>query len=266
MKNTALMLSLLVVALVGASAQAADPIPLTRGHAHNDYMHPRPLLDALDQGFCSVEADIWLVDGKLLVAHDLQFTKPERTLEALYLDPLKERIQKNGGRVYKDGPPCILLIDVKSEGEATCAALYEVLKGYTNILTAFTPTNTQTNAITVVISGNRPKSLKVTEPLRYASLDGDLSDLDDNPSVHLVPEISASWSENFKWRGVGPLPEAEGRKLREYVRRAHEQGRILRFWDIPDSLAGWTEMKEAGVDLINTDKLAALARFVNGKD
>jgi hypothetical protein len=29
---------------------------LTRAHAHNDYHHPRPLLDALDHGFCSVEA------------------------------------------------------------------------------------------------------------------------------------------------------------------------------------------------------------------
>ena len=31
-----------------------------------------PLFDALEQGFCSVEADIHLVDGKLLVAHDLK--------------------------------------------------------------------------------------------------------------------------------------------------------------------------------------------------
>jgi hypothetical protein len=31
--------------------------------------HTRPLLDALDQGFCSVEADIWLSKEGLLVAH-----------------------------------------------------------------------------------------------------------------------------------------------------------------------------------------------------
>ena len=43
--------------------------PLTNAHAHNDYEHTRPLFDALDQGFNSVEADVFLVDGKLLVGH-----------------------------------------------------------------------------------------------------------------------------------------------------------------------------------------------------
>ena len=55
-----------IILLLGFSAACgAEPTPLLHGHAHNDYLHPRPLLDALDQGFCSVEADIFLVDGKL---------------------------------------------------------------------------------------------------------------------------------------------------------------------------------------------------------
>src|SRR2546428_201080 len=86
-----------------SSSTAAPPAPLVHAHAHNDYEHKRPLLDALDHGFCSVEADIFLVDGKLLVAHELGQTKPERTLQALYLDPLRERVKANGGRVLKDG-------------------------------------------------------------------------------------------------------------------------------------------------------------------
>ena len=50
-----------------ANQSAAQPTPLIHAHAHDDYEHTRPLLDALDHGFCSVEADIYLVDGKLLV-------------------------------------------------------------------------------------------------------------------------------------------------------------------------------------------------------
>ena len=38
---------------------AAEVTPLTRGHAHNDYAHERPLLEALDNGFTSIEADIF---------------------------------------------------------------------------------------------------------------------------------------------------------------------------------------------------------------
>src|SRR4051812_6365807 len=100
---------ILLVCLLPATAflSAGEPKPvqpLTHAHAHNDYEHARPLFDALDHGFCSVEADIWLVDGALLVAHDKKDLKPARTLQSLYLDPLRERTKANGGRVYRDGP------------------------------------------------------------------------------------------------------------------------------------------------------------------
>ena len=70
-------------------AEETKPVP--QAHAHNDYYHQRPLLDALSHGFCSVEADIFLVDGKLLVGHSRSELKPNNTLERLYLDPLRAR-------------------------------------------------------------------------------------------------------------------------------------------------------------------------------
>src|SRR2546426_4129702 len=87
----------------GSRPEIKSPPPLVRAHAHNDYEHARPLLDALDHGFCSIEADVWLVEGKLLVAHDRNKVKPDRTLQALYLDPMRERVRRNGGGVYQIG-------------------------------------------------------------------------------------------------------------------------------------------------------------------
>ena len=81
----------------GGKLPAGKVLPLRRAHAHNDYYHRRPLLDALDHGFTSVEADIYLVDGKLLVAHSRLELDAERTLRELYLDPLRERVRR--------GPP-----------------------------------------------------------------------------------------------------------------------------------------------------------------
>ena len=89
---------------------------LPNAHAHNDYAHPRPLLDALDQGFLSVEADIYLVGGELRVGHDRQDLKPGRTLEALYLDPLANRVRKNKGTVYGQPGVLTLLVDIKEDG------------------------------------------------------------------------------------------------------------------------------------------------------
>jgi hypothetical protein len=130
----------------------AQPVPLTRVHAHNDYEHKRPLFDALDHGFCSVEADIYLVDGQLLVAHERSQVKPERTLQALYLDPLRERVKKNGGRVYPNGPEVTLLIDLKSGWTEIYPVLRRVLKDYADMLVTFQDGRRTTNAILAVIT------------------------------------------------------------------------------------------------------------------
>ncbi|HEY3914204.1 MAG TPA: hypothetical protein VGN61_06930, partial [Verrucomicrobiae bacterium] len=92
------MLYFLVVVLVANRLFADNGLLLiTQAHAHNDYVHTHPLFDALDNGFCSVEADIYLTNGQLLVAHELSKVKPANTLQALYLDPLRARVKKNGG-------------------------------------------------------------------------------------------------------------------------------------------------------------------------
>jgi len=251
------------------------PVPLIRAHAHNDYQHPRPLLDALDHGFCSVEADIHLVHGKLLVAHDRDTVKSGRTLESLYLEPLRRRIRKNGGRVYREGPELTLLIDIKSDTEPTYAVLRQVLKQYSDILTVFRGTGvspvehqgqdahaTETKAVTVIISGNRPRETMAAQPLRYCAMDGRLADLDSDAPVHLVPLISDSWGKVFQWRGSGAMPEGERRKLKRIVEKVHQRGCRVRFWGTPDTPAVWRETRAAGVDLINTDDLPGLQKFL----
>ena len=123
--------AVLILICLLASCQSAKVVPVTRGHAHNDYMHARPLRDALDNGFCSIEADIFLVDGNLLVAHEREHGRPDRTLESLYLDPLRKRVRANGGRVYRDGPATItLMIDLKMPA----AQIYPTLRRVLNVI------------------------------------------------------------------------------------------------------------------------------------
>jgi glycerophosphoryl diester phosphodiesterase len=256
------LVAALLLSMPTASAAETPATPLTRAHSHNDYEHTRPLLDALAQGFGSVEADIYLVDGQLLVAHDRRRTRPDRTLEGLYLDPLLARVKANGGRVFKDGPPFYLLIDCKSAGAEIWPVLRPTLERYRAMLTVFKNDATETNAVTVVLSGNSPRATLASEPVRLAAIDGRLPDLATNPSRHLVPWISEDWTSHFKWRGWQAMPAAEKQKLGDLVGRAHAQGRMVRFWGGPDSEPLWRAQFEAGVDLINTDKLAALAAFL----
>ncbi|RME96170.1 MAG: hypothetical protein D6766_01390 [Verrucomicrobia bacterium] len=258
-------IALLVLSLAPA-ALAADPPDiglLPRAHAHNDYEHPRPLLDALEQGFGSVEADIHLVDGQLLVAHDRRQTRPDRTLESLYLAPLRERILAHGGRVHPDAPEFFLLIDFKSDAETTWPVLRELLRRYEGICTRFGPGDRiQTNALTIILSGNSPRALLAKERVRLAAIDGRPPDLEANPPVSLVPWISESWGRLFRWRANGPFPPDEAERLRRFVEQAHAQGRRVRFWGVPDHPIAWQVLWDAGVDWINTDRLADLHRFI----
>jgi N-acyl-D-amino-acid deacylase len=241
-------------------------VPLIHGHAHNDYEHKRPLFDALDNGLCSVEADIYLVNGQLLVAHQRSQTKPEKTLQALYLNPLRERVKNNGGRVYPGGPECTLLIDIKTNWKTTYPVLRDVLKQYSDILSVFRSGSKITNAITAIITGDRSKEMFAGETERYCALDGELSDLDSSATADLIPWISSNWSSSFHWNGHGEMPQEEKSKLKGIVAKAHAQGCQLRFWNSPDNPDFWRELLSDGVDLINTDKLPELRQFFETAD
>ncbi len=258
-------LAILATSLNTALFAAQPPAPKIQAHSHNDYLQKNPLLDALDQGFCSVEADVFLVDGQLLVGHDKSQLRSERTLQSLYLNPLHDRIRKNGGAVYPKGPPFHLLIDIKQDAERVYETLDAILKNYRAILTRFEDDTTLTNALTITLSGDRPKSQMLAQPVRWAAFDGRIADLEGNLSPHFMALVSDSWFNHFQWRGLGEFPKAERDKLRALAAKAHDQGRRLRFWGSPDNAQAWREFQEAGVDLINTDHLRDLADFLAQK-
>jgi glycerophosphoryl diester phosphodiesterase len=245
-----------------AGDQTSAVKPLAHAHAHNDYLHRRPLRDALDHGFMSVEADIFLVDGQLLVAHDEKDVRPERTLTGMYLDPLRERSRANGGWVFDKGRPFTLLIDIKSEAEATYAALHIVLADYSDLLTTVDDGKLETKAVTIIVSGNRAIESISAQERRYAAIDGRFSDLDSAHRAHLIPLISDNWQKHFQWTGDGPFPDAEREKLHAIVKQAHERGRRVRLWATPEGPAVWKELLSAGVDLINTDDLEGLDDYL----
>ena len=172
-----------------------------------------------------MEADIYLVDGQLLVAHDRSKVKPERTLQSLYLDPLRERVKKNGGRVYPGGPECVLLIDEKTRWQTIYPVLRETLTNYADMLTTFGPGGTKTNAIRVIITGFRSKDMFAGESIRYAGVDGELADLNSGAPPDPIPWISGNWRQSFSWNGTGSIPEAEKARLQNIVAKAHQQGR-----------------------------------------
>ncbi len=258
-----------------SAAKSTSPVvlgqPLAAAHAHNDYEHERPLFDALEHGFTSVEADVWLVDGELLVAHDREDVQPGVTLESLYLDPLDELVRQQGHSVYPQWDGSLqLLIDIKSDAETTYAAIEQELSEHPAIMSRYSKGTTKTGPVTAVVSGNRPLATMQAQEKRFAFFDGRSADLTSGMPAELMPLVSENWTKLFTWRGIGPMPELERAKLRAYVETAHAEGYRVRFWATPDQEgpardAMWTELYEAGVDHINTDDLPALQEFLSSR-
>ncbi|WP_351236601.1 phosphatidylinositol-specific phospholipase C/glycerophosphodiester phosphodiesterase family protein [Streptomyces sp. NPDC002133] len=258
-----------------AQALAAEPAhrtrPLRRAHAHNDYLHTRPLHDALANGFTSLEADIFLVDGELLVAHEPAQLDPTRTLRSLYLDPLLARVRANHGSVYRGyRRPVQLLVDIKNDGVNTYRELDRQLRAYRRILSTYAHGRVHRGAVTPVISGDRAARAPMeAQRIRHAFYDGRLDDLaaPAPAPASFIPLISSNWTQSFTWQGNGPFPAVERERLRSIVSTAHDRGQRVRFWATPDAPgpardAVWSELLNARVDHINTDDLSGLEQFL----
>ncbi|MGQ0839005.1 phosphatidylinositol-specific phospholipase C/glycerophosphodiester phosphodiesterase family protein [Actinokineospora sp.] len=254
---TLLTVTGLLVAPAAATADRPDRVrPLAQAHAHNDYEHDRPLHDALDHGFTSVEADIYLVGGELLVGHDPQDLAPGRTLRALYLEPLRDRVRANHGKVYPGRPaPFQLLIDLKNTGAATYTQLDRELRDprYAFLFTRYTDGKVKGGPVTAVVSGDRPRDLMAAQRDRLAFYDGRLVGATDlGGDAEFVPLVSDNWTKVFTWTGAGTMPAAERDRLRSIVATAHAADQRVRFWATPDQpgperTAIWRELAAAGV-------------------
>jgi hypothetical protein len=253
-----------------AGPSQRGPHPLWNAHAHNDYEHPRPLFDALDHRFNSVEADIFLVGDQLLIGHDSSELDPSRTLESLYLDPLAARVRADHGSVYRGWRrPLQLLIDIKTEGSSTYLELDRHLRRYPHLFTRYAHGRVHPGPVTAVISGDRAARIPMeAQDERRAFYDGRLTDLGSTAPASFISLISDNWTQNFTWSGEGAFPDAERQKLRNITAAAHARGQQVRFWATPDAAgpardALWTELLAAGVDYLNTDDLAGLENFLD---
>lgn len=260
---------LLFVSFCGCFPVSAQTSPLPKAHAHNDYEHERPLLDALSNGFTSVEADVYLIDGELYVYHDRpEIIDTNRTLEKLYLEPLSTIVEQNKGKVYKGYEEFFyLMVDFKTEGESTYKVLKSQLEKYEAILSGILDGKREMDKpVLVFISGNRPVETIINEAVNLATLDGRPNDLGKGISTEKMPVISQNYWSISNWNGEGAIDLENKKKLKEVIDTAHAEGKKIRFWAIPDNPNTWKIMLELGVDFVNTDKLSEFRYFSLKKD
>jgi alkaline phosphatase len=245
---------LLFFGITTASFAQTRKYTVANAHAHNDYIHPLPFYTAYNAGFGSIEADIFLRNGRLYVAHDTADIDVTRTLESLYLNPLMAAIKKNKGKAYANGSQLILLIDLKTEAVSTLDALIRVLRQYQTLTTCKT--------LKLVITGNQPDASRFASYPSFIFFDGKLNVNYTQQALKRVQLFSEDFRKFSQWKGDGTIPAEDHEKIGAAVAAAHKMHRPIRFWAAPDHVNAWRQLMELDVDYLNTDKIPEIAIFL----
>lgn len=224
-------------------------------HSHNDYQQPVPFHKAWYQGFGSIEADIFLKNGRLIVAHDSAQLARHWTLDSLYIGPLLLQLKKNSGYIYPDKNRSLqFMIDIKSDAITTLNNLVEKLKRYPSLINA--------SSIKIVISGSRPAPEQFFTYPSWIRFDGELQKKYSRQALKKIEMLSDNFARYSSWRGVGEIPAADKQKLKQWINKAHKLKKKIRFWNAPDTPESWKLFMELGVDYINTDNIEGLSRHL----
>ena len=247
------ILSILLLAL-STVMSAQRPVIM---HSHNDYDRTAPFWEAYSQHCGSIEADVFLRDGEILVAHNRKDVTSERSLRNMYIEPIVKLFRENGGRMWKGSDERLqLMIDLKTA---------ESLPGVTEIVGEYPDVFDSENGVKVVISGSRPDPQDFDKWPRYIWFDGDFT----NGKLEYTPEqlkrvamISTDFRDFAKkWNGKGRMINSELEAVTKAVEAAHAVGKPIRFWDTPEGTTAYFTFIRLGVDIVNTDHPAKCALF-----
>ncbi len=252
-----------VAFLLGLYSFSMAQYTTLNAHSHNDYEQKNPFFLAWQNHFGSIEADIWEVNGELLVAHTKNELSPDKTLDALYLNPIVKIFKMNNGSPWsKYSGTFQLLIDIKTSVEPALTMLVEKLKMYPEVF------NPQINkhAVRVVITGNRPNPEDFSKYPGFIFYDGKFDLRYSSGELKKIALYSENLTKFTSWKGEGKIPDTEYSQLKNVIDSVHSLKKKVRFWNAPDNPDAWKILTGLKVDYINTDHIKELAAFLNSHD
>jgi alkaline phosphatase len=231
---------------------------VSNAHAHNDYENAIPFYMAYDERFGSIEADIFLENGELIVAHDVKEILLRRTLEQYYLQPLIAATQRNRGFPYPDSTRQLqMLIDIKTDALQTIQLLIATLRKFPMLI--------DNPKLIWVITGNRPEKSQFISFPPFIFFDGELSKEYSKESLFKIALFSDNFKNYSRWNGQGNIPSKEEAILRTAINKAHQLFKPVRFWNAPDDPNAWKQFIRLKVDYINTDHITELSSFLRNQ-
>lgn len=245
----------LYLILLSACQKSARVYTVADAHSHNDYKNSVPFYRAYRDGFGSMEADVFAINGVLLVAHEENEITPARSLKAMYLDPLITHLKKDNSRRLR------LLIEIKKDYKVTLPLVIKELQP----LSQYFSYPGHPGRLAIVMTGAVPPGSVM---LNYPDwLNFDVNHLKGFTTDQLkkVELVSVDFTEYSKWDGKSAISEEDIIKLKTVIDSAHAVNKKIRFYGTPDTPKCWKELIDLNSDVIGTDHIDELAVFLNKK-
>lgn len=253
MKKIAVLLLTASAAMPHAYSQQRQ-YSMMQAHSHNDYERSKPFYEAIALHFGSVEADIHLKNGQLYVAHDTRDIDTARTFDRMYLQPIIRQFAVNKGKPYDNNDSLQLLVDLKTDGPSTLAALQKAILPYRK----FFDRRVNPYAVKIVLSGNTPAPATWGQYDALFFFDGKLDVPYTAAQKARIDMVSTDFGQYSKWNGKGTLVPAQMEKVKAIVDKVHADGMRFRYWGAPSTFSTYYKLMDIGVDFIGTDKPAEL--------
>ena len=225
-------------------------------HSHNDYKNSIPFYRAYNAGFGSIEADVFAINGQLMVAHEEKEITPERSLKIMYINPLIEKLKQDAARRLR------LLIEIKADYTTTLPLVIDELKP----LSQYFDYPGHPGRLSVVMTGKVPPGAVMLNYPAWMSFDVDHMDGFTPQQFTKIGLISVPFDKYSKWSGAGELPEKDEIRVTGLIDSAHSLGKKIRFFAIPDTSTCWKKLIRLHADVIGTDHINELADFLNKKE
>lgn len=224
--------------------------------AHNDYEKPWPFYNAYNLRADFIEADIFLVNNQLMVAHEEKQISNDRTLSSLYLQVIDSVLIANNDRVYPGSKQSLALsIDIKSEAVSTLNSLIEQLKKFPRLI--------RSKTFKIMISGNMPAQNTWQKYPDYIYFDGRPEKTYSNYELSRLLMISTSFTKYSQWNGNGLMKPEEKMKIQELINASHRIRKPIRFWATTDTEAVWEMLLKMNADIINTDEVSSVSGYIH---
>lgn len=226
-------------------------------HAHNDYEKDVPLFKALKYEFRSLEVDVFLHEGRLVVSHIPFQLDVKPGLEELYIHPMARLQSENFWQNYP-AQPLRLMIDMKEATQAGVDSLRALIQRYPRLFTGLQA------PVRVFLSGGASRHFFRPSDTLYWGMDDPLPDLWHNrvqPDAFTM-QASMSWQafrRRYLWSQDRNLHDSLARSMTSWFRQRSIPVRLYAAGNRPRQ---WKRLSDWGFTVINVDRYKRAQRWL----